>query len=241
MPPPSTLLTDSIKLFFAWRGTTSTKKALTQTWLQFIFALVFALGSIAASIFSSFVVDSTNLEVLVKSPYCGLIGTGLTAGGYVSESYSAKVLDDAIRYADDCYQLDDIVPSRCNIFPRPRVPLTTESVSCPFAEGMCTSPALAFDSGILDFNEHFGLNLADKDRMKLRKRTICAALSQEGRTSVAKASDMPSGLLGRPPLPEEELMNYHYGVRANDDSPWANGTWGISLASNNLSREFSVL
>jgi hypothetical protein len=239
MPTPSAMMVDSLKLLFTWKGNLSSKKSLWQSSLQIVVALVFTVVSVAASIFSSYAVDSSNIEVIVRSPYCGLYGDKENLQGYDSESYSIKVLAASTSYADECYQSGNIIPTRCNIFVRPRVPITTERVACPFEESICTSPALEMDSGLLDFNNAFGLNLASEDRMKFRKRTTCAILSQENRSTVTKVSDMPAYMIGRPALPEEELINYHYGTRA-EDSPWANFTWGVSLAKNNITRDFGL-
>lgn len=239
MPTPSAMMVDSLKLLITWKNTPSSKASLWQSSLQITVALVFTVASVASSIFSSYVVDSSNIEVIVRSPYCGLYGDG-DSRSYTSESYSIKVLAASTLYADECYQSGNIIPTRCNIFIQPRVPMTVEQVACPFDGSMCTSPALAIDSGLLDFNNAFGLNLENEDRMKFRKRTTCSILSQENRSTLTNASDMPETMIGRAPLPGEEMLNYHYGTRA-EDSPWANFTWGVSLAKNNISRDFSLL
>ncbi|OAG05586.1 uncharacterized protein CC84DRAFT_1243985 [Paraphaeosphaeria sporulosa] len=54
---------------------------------------------------------------------------------------------------------------------------------CPWNETMCSgegSNAIVMDSGVLDMRMHFGLNIAEKDTVKLRRRTTCNVLPREG-------------------------------------------------------------
>jgi hypothetical protein len=53
------------------------------------------------------------------------------------------------------------------------------------------STAIAVDSGLVDINELFGLNLSRKDKVEFRKRTTCAVLPLEGHVDVMKAADHP--------------------------------------------------
>jgi hypothetical protein len=68
LPTPSSLLADWVKLWWAWR--TKTQRAFVRSFAHFILALMFVAATIAVGVFSSYIVSSTNLEVLVSSPLC---------------------------------------------------------------------------------------------------------------------------------------------------------------------------
>ena len=138
-------------------------------------ALIFAIGSVTASIFLFYAVAGLNLEVLVLSPLCGLVG--LKTDGVGTTYYGGKIADISERYADDCYGDNAIIPSRCNVFVKPRIPFTVENTTCPFsAPNICSSAAVAMDIGLVDFNDDFGLNLVNNERVKYRQRITCAVL-----------------------------------------------------------------
>lgn len=190
---------DTLKLWWSWRNRTD--RALVRTLIPFSLSVVCAIGTIAASIASSFVVDTSNLEVLVRSPFCGRplreyyqplpIVPYLTLVGHLSW-----------QYAQDCYptymQGNPAFPSRCGVFVRPNVNLPTiEMTECPFAPNMCVgtkdapSAALTIDSGLVDINDLFGLNLSRQERVKFRKRTTCGVLPVDEHIKVTKAANHP--------------------------------------------------
>ncbi|KAF2729630.1 hypothetical protein EJ04DRAFT_588412 [Polyplosphaeria fusca] len=106
--------------------------------------------------------------------------------------------------------------------------------SCPFSEGICASPAIAFDSGLLNLNDMFGINLPDSDSVFYRRRTTCSVLSRDGYTHVAKPSQAFAETLGRPMLPDEEYIFYRYSMDDDDDfSFWQ------SLALANISNKYA--
>ncbi|KAF2871857.1 hypothetical protein BDV95DRAFT_594151 [Massariosphaeria phaeospora] len=185
LPTPSSLTADSIKLWYAWRGVGD--HTLARSLPHTIAALLFAVGSIAVSVFSSSVASSTDLEVLVNSPFCGIMDPNSTSW----QSYLNVVSSEGTSYASSCYRAGSL-PSRCDVFSHSSVPFTTESSACPFDQKMCASPAVSFDSGLVDVNDAFGLNLHASDRVRYHK--------------VASGN-----VLGRPPLPDEEFVKYLYG------------------------------
>jgi len=229
LPTPSSFVTDSLKLVFKWKGIAS-KKVLGYSMMQISVALFFAIGSLAASIFSSYAVSGSNLVVLVKSPFCGLM-TGVTYSGY-----NSQVMDISNRYARECYRDGKIVPARCNIFMNPKLDFTMEDAECPFP-GQCKGRGVALDSGMIDVIEAFGLNSPKENGVKYRTRKTCGVLSMENRTSVVKATDLPPHLLRWAPLPQEEYLVAHLGNR-KEDTAWANATFGFSLTQSNLTNNF---
>lgn len=233
LPTPSAQLADSLKLLFTWRGKAE-PRALRHSLLLITIALIFALGSMTASIFSSYAVVGSNLEVLVSSPLCGLAdskGNNLNDFGYWSK---VSVLGE--QYADDCYGNDTAIPTRCNVFIKPRIMFTAETASCPFQNRhRCSSEAVAIDTGLLDFNDDFGLNLGKEENVKYRQRMTCAVLDQQNLTSVINADMLPPHVRDWDPLPGEQVQAYHLGLRPDG----SNFTFGINLLHNRLSEGLS--
>lgn len=233
LPTPSTVVADSVKLWFAWRGISD--RALARSLLLAVFALLFVAASLAGSIFSSYVASSFMIEVLVDSPFCGS-HDGSDLG---ERSYHNSILSAAENFAPDC-QGSGNLPSRCDsIFVRPNIPFSSEEVTCPFDQSMCVSRAIAFDSGLVDLNDAFGVNARDKDRVLFRKRSTCSVLSLEGRTEVVNASDIPfSTAFGRDPLPNEEVLLFYYGQFTDDpDAP----TFLYSFITGNITHSITSL
>jgi hypothetical protein len=79
--------------------------------------------------------------------------------------------------------------------------------------GMNSTPAVAVDSGLVNLNERFGMNLAKSDHVRFRKRTTCANLPIDGYMEVVNASLIPNYVIERDMLPGEQLILGHYGNR----------------------------
>lgn len=208
LPPPSSAMADFLKLFFAWKKELRITHALRQSLPPTLAALTFTLGSITASIFASFAVVGSNVEVLVSSPLCGLIQS---ASGYYTGTYPASVALLSDKYARDCYKIGDSTPTGCNIFHRAFVPFTVENASCPFPSERCSSPAVTLDTHLLDLDSHFGMNLPAKDKVRFRVRSTCAVLKLEGLTSVIDAESLPENFMNRPPYPGEQVFTLNFG------------------------------
>lgn len=67
-PTPGSFVTEMIKLWWTWRRK---GRVLSQCLLPAFFSLVFSASTLTASVFSSVIVSSLDIEVLVDSPYCG--------------------------------------------------------------------------------------------------------------------------------------------------------------------------
>jgi hypothetical protein len=204
LPTPSSMMADSVKLWYAWRGVSD--RALGRSLAHISVAFLFAAASLMVSIYSSSIVDNTNLEVLVQSPHCGRIG--FSDGSFPDwNAYFSAVFSAAKDYTPDCYK-DGSLPIKCNVFSRPKIDFKTEVVPCPFDDKMCSSPAIEFDSGLVDLNDALGMNLRDSDRIQYRRKNTCTILPLEGYTRVTPAYSETSG---SPLLPEEEVVEYLYG------------------------------
>ncbi|KAF2745218.1 hypothetical protein M011DRAFT_479365 [Sporormia fimetaria CBS 119925] len=237
LPTPSSLAADSLKLWLAWRGVS--KNAFARSLLHASTGLLFTAAALAVSIYSSSVVDSTNLEVLVQSPHCAQ----LNADANIYDNYGAPVLAAAESYAPDCYK-NGSLPARCKIFTRPNIPFHREISPCPFEEKMCSTDAVTHDSGFLDVNDAFGLNLPDTDRVRYRRKTTCTLLNQDGYTRLTNAS-AANLAYGRPPLPDETVLEYTYTDGSKNvgypDIPEYNYTFAQSLLTSNTSGKFDIL
>lgn len=236
LPTPSTMLADSIKLWWAWRS--RAHSVFSRSVIQGLMASLFAMISLATSISSSFVATNANVEVLVSSTHCGGIGD--------ISHYRTKVYEAAETYARECYQQNQTnTPARCdNIFTQSRLRLNTSYVGCPFAPSMCeqnAKHAVALDSGLLDVNDIFGLNLGPNDRLQFRKRSTCAVLPTEGHTTIIKAKDFPLKIRARDlTITDEELVLHHYGENPGLGI-WKNVTQVHSLLDANISQTYNVL
>ncbi|KAJ4359468.1 uncharacterized protein N0V89_000022 [Didymosphaeria variabile] len=221
LPAPFTMLADWLKLWWVWRKRVD--RALSRSLLLIMLAILFAAVTIVVGIFSSYLVDSTNITVLVQSPYCGpvdFLGDDIEGS---TENYSLwngeymqKVADLADSYARDCYVSRTTVPERCRIFIRPTLPFQQQRVACPFESSMCkniSQPGLAIDTGLLDLNEYFGLNLAASDTVMFRRKTTCGVLELNGHYDVLNASNFPDFELntGRAPWAGEQMMRMYFG------------------------------
>ncbi|KAF2020984.1 hypothetical protein BU24DRAFT_487495 [Aaosphaeria arxii CBS 175.79] len=238
LPGPGSLVTDSIKLWFSWRH--KSKRPLLRSLPQASLAFTFAMASLAASIFSSYVVSTTDLDVLIESSSCGYLDLiqGDQWGGSRQIAYTDSVFGLAEQYVEDCYTNKSSLPVRCKNLARPRIDFTTEIVPCPFHDDFCASPAVAFDSGLFDLSTAYGLNLKDEDGVKHRKRTTCATLPTEGRIERRNISGGDVQLAARPPFPGEEYLRYMYGTTSFDTGGRKNMTFGLSLVESNVTNTF---
>ena len=231
----------------AWRKRTD--KAFIHSLTTFSLALFCTIGSLAAGIFSSYVMSSSNIEVLVSSDFCGFINDTSAANSTLAGGYLAAVLSVVAPYARECYGNSNSSGAKCGVFHRPNVPLVLEKAECPFAPHMCrdiqneTSAAISLDSGLVDVNEAFGLNLPRKSRTKYRKKTTCGILPTGGYSTVINGSSLPSGALesmsARTLLPGEQFIIYNYG---GINAPYQeNLTFIVSFTTGNVTNQFTML
>lgn len=240
LPTPASLLADSAKLWLFWRKRVN--RAFLRSLVPLFLAMAFWTGTVVVGIVSSYIVTGNDLQILVSSPFCGPLNIDPSMDGYVDNVYGlrpleVKVLAISKSYAEDCYQTDSRLPTRCGIFTQPYIPFSQERVACPFGS-MCIDanlPAIQFDSGLVNLNNGFGLNLASKDHVKFRRQTTCAVLDTASRTTIANAIDYPD--IDHTPFPGEELLVVHYGDIAYETS-WPNATFVHSLAVSNITNSY---
>jgi hypothetical protein len=171
-------MVDTMKLWWAWRN--KAKRPLLRSIVLVLVALIFTAATVAASIFSSLVVDASNIVVLVDSPDCGwesLIRMYSNAYVYPVKAASAP-------YARQCYTSpgsNQTIPASCDVFVQRMIPFDTYNASCPFDKRLCQKgvESVKFDTGFVDVSSAFGLNIDKSDAVKFRKKTTCSILSHE--------------------------------------------------------------
>lgn len=234
LPGPSSMVTDWLKLWWVWRKRVS--HALLSSLPLIGLAIIFAVAMVVIGIFSSYLVDSSDITVLIQSPVCGMVDysyidpfDSLPKSRPAPEwkaAYADKVSDLARQYTRDCYVNRTATPERCKIFVQPIIPSTQSRIPCPFESSICkniSQPGLEFDTGLLDVHDYFGLNLVPKDRIRFRRTAKCALLELEGHYEVidhsSSASDqlLIEDALSRKLYAEERAMVLYYGNTGNSN------------------------
>lgn len=243
LPTPASLFADSVKLWLYWRK--QVDRAMIRSIIPILLGASFSVASVAVGILSSYLVAGNNVQVLVNSPFCAPLNIDPTNPDYTSTVWGLSMLESktvalAKAYARDCYQTNGTLPGHCSIYIRPNITFTQERVDCPFPSSLCIDmqqPAISFDSGLVDLNDGFGLNLGSKDRVKFRKHTACAILDTAHHSTIINASDYDG--LGREAVPGEEVIILHYG-NMTYDTPWPNATFDHSLTMSNLMMSYQT-
>lgn len=219
-------MADTLKLYWAWRKRAD--RPFLRSISLVLVAFVFKTATIAASIFSSLIVDSGSITVLVESSLCG----GVSSEGYARKTYTVALNQAVPVYARDCYK-NGSLPLTCGVFMRPNVPVTIEDAPCPFNASMCESSAFSMDSGLVDIGGAFGLNLEAKDRINYRRKATCTVLPIEGHMEIKNSTELPAEYFsGRGLINDEQLVVLDYGP-TNDPSQV--GSIIASLLASNLS------
>jgi hypothetical protein len=231
LPTPSSVMADALKLWWAWRK--KTDRPFLRSIVLIIMALLFTVATVAASIFSSLVVSGGTIDVLVDSPLCGRVNSNPLVG----RAYALDNDQLAPGYALNCYK-NGSLPSSCDVFMQPNIPLAVRDAPCPFknATFCATKEAVNVDSGLLDVGATFGLNVAAKDRVQYRKSTTCTVLPMEGFWGVYNAKDYPS-LKYLQTFPNEQLGIVSYGTTF-EEAEWA--TYTVSLTLSNITARPAV-
>jgi hypothetical protein len=214
LPSPASVMADTVKLWWAWRS--KAEKPFFRSLVLLFVAISFAAATGAASVFSSLVVDTTNLQVLVKSPY--------------EDGYTHPVKSASVPYARQCYVgagTNKDLPLTCNVLVNRELPYNMSRVPCPFEADSCEPEvdSVAFDTGLIDVGPSFGLNLASSDGIKFRQRMTCSVMYAGGvYAEVVRASLGPLGhVTGNTSVnPISVLFNYGTSTgSAIDGLTWA--------------------
>jgi hypothetical protein len=177
-------------------------------------ALIYAIAAGAAGILSSRIAKSSSDDrLVVASPNCGIWLINTTPTETVLSTARKRQQDtrEAAEYARACYSRKR-KPFQCNTFPATVLPYSVNrNGSCPFAKGICRlgeTAAYELDTGLLDSQEHFGINTLPETRVQFRKVTSCAPLETKPYMTVHNGTNLDLGPAG------DTVLTYHYGDRA---------------------------
>lgn len=209
LPPPTSLFFDSLKIWWAWRR--SSKKALLRSLIPIVMALFFAVAAVTSSIFSTYVVSSSNLRVLVNSPSCGRLNTKRIMSYSANKTLAFDHIPAVKTYAKDCYQQHGSLPSRCqNTFVKPNISLSISPADCPWDDIMCrphnndSKPAITMDSGMVHGSQ-FGFNHEPYNDISFSKKTTCNVLPLNDRLSLRNLTGFSGVGVLRPLMPQEQF------------------------------------
>lgn len=243
-PPPTTFLVVWSKLYWTWRKRTN--RAVHRSIALFVFAFTFAILSILAGIFSSYVLTTINIPVLVDSKSCGPLNIEPTVDGfsyaYLDKlgEYTDTVAFRSVSYARDCYQNTTDLPIRCQAFIKPSIKVVPNREQCPFQQSVCTNitnPAVSIDSGLVNTNEILGWNMETRDHVKYRRKLTCAVLELQSHIAVVEVSAFPFS--NRPWVPGEKYVEVLFGGNRRGGR-YANVTLSQSTATANITTSYSI-
>jgi hypothetical protein len=212
-------------------------------------ALLFTAATVAVGVFSSYVVDGSNIHILVAGTSCGSLGgteIDSSSASDASFDYLETTLQMASTYARDCYRNSTVLPDRCRIFVTPRLDIRQDRTDCPYAQSLCkniTHPAISFDSGLVDLINTLGINLPIRDRVRWRKKTTYSIVDIRNRSSVKVASSWPCfrQRTGRDAYEDEEVMTADLGVTLlNSEGCNDTSIISTSLLKSNISTDINV-
>ncbi|KAF2261148.1 hypothetical protein CC78DRAFT_570714 [Lojkania enalia] len=242
LPTPTSLMADTVKLWWAWR--TKADRPLWRSTLPFFTAVLFAIAALAAGISTSYVVDTSNIEILVDSPYCRQINlTTFFLGARSGINPNWEKLNKMVEtYTLNCYGNTSDIPAVCkNTFTKPRITFKKEPAPCPWNSTMCLrgdTPAIAMDSGLLDMNKWFGINLQKKDGVRYRKRTTCNPLPLDGHYDIMPMSDLEK-IMVDPPRLGEEALGVRLGRMDFPEDEFPEYPYIQNLAQSNYTEQFT--
>ncbi|KAF2866301.1 hypothetical protein BDV95DRAFT_649130 [Massariosphaeria phaeospora] len=187
LPAPSALMAENVNLWWIWR-----KRAqcpFLRCFGHVLLAFVYVIGALSATISTSFVVQTSNVEVLVNTPFCNKYIHRDQKPGW---SHLDKTLDRAASYRNRCYGEGVSLPETCHsILIQPRLLLQQSITQCPFSKSMCTKghvQAISVDTGLLDLTSDLGLNLPRQEAVKIRKKTTCTVVPVQDHLRMVNAS-----------------------------------------------------
>ncbi|KAH7092191.1 hypothetical protein FB567DRAFT_233179 [Paraphoma chrysanthemicola] len=239
LPPPNAVATTWIKLWWTWRGRAD--RAFARTWAFAVASIVFTLATVVVGVFASYLVSNSGIQVLVDSPLCA----PFDMDRYWNMTKARKSFDDfndytlsltaaSHSYSRDCYQNVSILAGRCSSFVRPNIRFAISREDCPFS-GLCadiSQPGVSMDSGLINVNDAFGLNLQPRDSIRFRRKNTCAFLKMEGRYDfdVTRYDDPNKQFRW------ERTLRLYFGSSFGD-----NDTFQISMISSKNNYEYVTL
>ncbi|KAK1990167.1 hypothetical protein LX36DRAFT_664486 [Colletotrichum falcatum] len=204
-----------------WRGRARRPLLRTVPWAVLGLSYASLLG--LAAIFSSNVSDgATEYRLLAAGPACGMFvprdRDALQQKGAYDNSLASV-------YARQCYGGSSPPASSCGTLPVPSIRWTNESVSCPFADAVCTGAgSLAMKTELIDSHAHLGINQPRRNRVYYQRETECSPLvTQRGFSRFVNGSETRE--FG---WDDNVLIKYFYGGVGSNDYTYVYNTYGES-------------
>lgn len=204
---------DFLRGTLIWR--TRAINPIRRSGLLGIIALVHLLGFLVAALFSTKVSSASGDQVLVESFACGSLDFGIQDVRVLWDlllPYNQKANLDSASYARSCYSEFGNSGSwqDCRTFPTPNINLRRENTTCPFS-GMCTAPAVSFDTGLMDSDFVFGVNAPQEDKLAYRKVISCAPIKVDQYTQTKLGTSARTNYTEPEQAPELQYVELYYG------------------------------
>jgi hypothetical protein len=93
------------------------------------------------------------------------------------------ITERSLSYSDACYRGFSPSAYSCNQFVRQHLDINVNSSEdCPFPSNVCITPAFSVDTGYIDSDYHLGINAPTFNRIRFRKKLICAPVNADNYT-----------------------------------------------------------
>lgn len=204
---PGAFVLEIAKVAWAWRDAGAFDKFIV---IQLL-ALACSAGFLAAGVFISQLVSTSQLVVLAKSSSCGWL-SWRNETSTQGQDYSLLVFTQARSYMDTCYNSSS-QSAQCNAFVQTAIPIEEfDEVDCPFQD-LCTNhTALRLDTGLLDSNQVFGINTPPSLHVQMQRTVTCAPLDFDNFSSLRPLpTEYAQRYMGRETLPGEQLYEWFLG------------------------------
>lgn len=241
---PGDVALRTLWLVWSWQSQDPRCSAFVPYVLMAVMAAFCAVSGIIFGVFSSYVVETADIEVLIRSGNCGVFTVPkeilFQDPLWVAHNkFWMEGLVASSTYARQCYNASSST-SACNIFTVPTVRWTTDYLApCPFDIKMCIGPAMTMDTGVVDSNDVLGFNFPAHDRVGFRKITTCAPITQDGYVTMMNASDKDAlGGVGLSFLEGDQAAVFWYGPLNTFES--YRSTWAADTYGNNVTRRYKL-
>lgn len=173
------------QLLWAWRRHLP-MVSLIKVLPAFIMALFCVVAFTIAGGYSSQITTSAGTEVLVDGANCDLLVVNRTYDSNILEVDVKSLWNEALNYAQQCYNTESEGIFDCQGFVTERIPIfIDDQAECPFPHEVCrtNSSNLLLDTGFINTHDHLGINAPPSERLIFRSTLQCAPLVTAGFTS----------------------------------------------------------
>ncbi|ETN37646.1 uncharacterized protein HMPREF1541_07269 [Cyphellophora europaea CBS 101466] len=240
--PPVAVIWDLLST--GWKSRASSYTSWTKNLFSATLVAFYLAATFAASLYSSAILDSSNVEVSISSSSCGMwksiyeVASNIEIDDFVVASGTAlsNVISESINYQRACYHDTSGAASACNTFTVPSVaPNVDKNAACPFSASICfaNQESVKIDSGRLNSNHFLGINSLSS--LDLRKVTECSPLTQSGHERWTSTEEVQQSWPNAIPLDGDSYVMLDYGNQTS--FPW---TWLGNKARMNSTPSYTM-